>query len=235
VTAVIAMLGTAPAFGQCVQWQGDDTGCFPPSKAKARCEERIAGFVGTKLVKGIIRCHQRYIDDRFANGNAATFDEAACKAAAVSKFTHKSNRSNCFCVNLDGISQLAQTVLDTNNNLAYCDPAGPLIGGLDSGNVPSTRGILNCETKFGRKIVALIKSFVNCHQLASRRFISQIPFDEENCENVAIAAFNLTDLTGCAGCEDKASIVALTFGELEAGNGLVFCESASGAFVEAAE
>jgi hypothetical protein len=242
LTAMLFLtFGVGTARAACTPFGSDDTGCMPSTKAIGSCEEKIAGNVATKLVLGIGKCHAKQVSAAF-KGKA--FDEETCESAAVTKFTSVSNTTGCPCVNTATIASLATSTLDANNHLVYCDPAGAAIDptGDDTGNIPTTKAFLGCEAKLAKCVTLLVKGYVKCHQKAAKSFSNGKTFDEEGCETTdpkgpVIAYGNcVASLTGCQGCEtaNVATIQAQTDTALDGSNGLVFCESASGAFLDGA-
>ncbi|HLK12528.1 MAG TPA: hypothetical protein VKW76_14220 [Candidatus Binatia bacterium] len=246
-------LGTGAVRAACTPFGGDDSGCLTTSKAAASCEEKIAGNVATKLVLGIAKCHAKQVSDAFkavAKSTTSTFDEESCEDTAVSKFTSVSSTASCPCVNTATIASAARAMLDSNNSLVFCDPAGPSIAsvdvgdtsGDDTGHVPSTKAILGCEAKLGKCVTLLVKGYAKCHQLAQKAAVNGKTFDEDGCETTdpkgPAQAYTkcVGSLTGCQGCEvaNEPTIAADVDAALDGSNGLVFCESPSGAFLDGA-
>jgi len=248
---MMVALGFSTARAACTPFGSDDSGCVPPDKATGSCEEKIAGNVATKLVLGIAKCHAKQVADAFkavAKLTTSTFDEEACEDTAVSKFTSVSSTANCSCVNTATIAALARGMLDSNNSLVYCDPAGPSIAsvdvgdtsGDDTGNVPSSKQVLGCEAKLGKCVTLLVKGYAKCHQMAAKAALNGKTFDDDVCETSdpkgPAQAYTkcVGSLTGCQGCEvaNEPTIAADVDAALDGSNGLVFCESPSGAFLD---
>ena len=250
LTAIVFVgLGLGTAYGACTPFGGDDSGCLTTSKTAASCEEKIAGNVATKLVLGITKCHAKQVSDAFkavAKSTTSTFDEEGCETTAISKFESVSSTANCPCVNTATIASLAEGLLDSDNTLVYCDPAGPTIAsvdvgdlsGDDTGNVPSTKAILGCESKLAKCVTLLVKGYEKCHQLAQKGAINGKGFDEEGCETTdpkgPVVAYGncVASLTGCQGCEQPSTIASTVDATIDGFNNLVFCESPSGAFLD---
>jgi hypothetical protein len=248
VAAALALAFAGSASAQCpgavnTPFGTDDGGFLTCNKVASKCEQKIAGNVSSKLVAGILKCHTKAADSAF---KAAAFDEDGCDTAAQAKFTAKTVNTDCTCVDIGGLSNLARSVIDGANSQVYCDPAGTPFGGDDAGNVPSTQPILKCEDGIGKCVPKLVKGYIKCHQSAAKAFLSNKAFDEEACEQgpipgkpgkAAVEAFNtcvgkVQAKGGCQGCEDIAGILSLTDAQLDGANGLIYCSSPSAAFVE---
>jgi hypothetical protein len=151
-----------------------------------------------------------------------------------------SSTADCPCVDPANIASLARGTLDANNNLVYCDPAGSPIdpSGDDTGNVPTTKAILGCESKLAKCVTLLVKGYAKCHQLAAKAALNGKAFDEEGCETTnpkgpALAYQQcVSSLQGCQGCEQPSTIASLVDTALDGSNGLVFCASPSSAFLD---
>jgi hypothetical protein len=244
LTAILLVgVGLGAAHAACTPFGSDDSGCVPPDKKTGSCEEKIAGNVATKLVLGIAKCHMKQVSDAFkaaAKGTTSSFDEESCEDTAVSKFVNVSSTADCPCVDTATIASSARGILDANNNLVYCDPAGSPIdpSGDDTGSVPTTKAILGCEQKLAKCVTLLVKGYVKCHQLAAKAALNGKTFDEDGCETTnpkgpALAYQQcVSSLQGCQGCEQPSTIASLVDGALDGSNGLVFCASPSGAFLD---
>jgi len=235
VTFAIALTGIGVSLGGavCTPFGGDDTGCLTADKVKSKCEQKVEKNV-VKAVAGVIKCHQKAADAAF---KSKAFDEDGCEAGVLSKFTGKTDTTNCPCVNKTTLATTIESVTDGNNNKIYCDPAGLPFGGDDTGTVPSTKGILVCEDKLGKCVSLLTKGYGLCHQHAAQDFVHGTSFDEEACEQTdpkgPANAYNscVASLQGCQGCEDISGLATLVDANFDGGNTLVFCESPSGAFL----
>lgn len=237
LTAIaIASLSIGTAYAACVPFGSDDSGCLPPNKTAAACENKVEGSVATKLALGIVKCHLKQVATDF---KGATFDEETCESTAMQKFVSAAPNANCSCVNPTGIATAGAAVLDSGNHLIFCDPAGTPIGGDDTGNVPSSKGILGCEAKLAKCLTLLVKGYTKCHQLAAKSAVGGKTFDEEGCETTnpkgPVIAFNncVASLTGCQGCEQTnvPTIRSMVDATIDGANNLVYCESPSGAFL----
>ena len=245
VAAAVAFAFAGSAWAQCpgavnTPFGTDDGGFLTCNKDASKCEQKASGNVSSKLVAGILKCHQKAADSAF---KAVAFDEDGCEAAAIAKFLAKTDVTLCPCIDKAGIGSLAETVIDGANNQVYCDPAGTPFGGDDEGNIPSTKDILKCEDGIGKCVPKLVKGYVKCHQTAAKDFVKNVAFDEENCETAltnpksAVSVFNacvakVQAKGGCVGCEDTAGILSLTDAQLDGANGLIYCSSPSSAFVQ---
>src|SRR5262249_51061655 len=160
-------IGVSLAGAACTPFGGDDTGCLTADKVKSKCEQKVQKNVVT-AVAGVIKCHKKAAD---AAVQSKPFDEDGCEAGVLSKFTSKTDTTNCPCVDKNGLAATIETVVDGNNALLYCDPAGLPFGGDDTGTVPSTKTILGCEDKLGKCVSLLAKGYGLCHQHAAQDFV----------------------------------------------------------------
>lgn len=130
---------------------------------------------------------------------------------------------------------------------AAIDPLGD-----DAGCVASTAGIQKCEDKLGGCISGLVKDWNKNHAKWAKAYTKAvskgdpITYDEEAGEQgpsvpvpgkSAVERFNacLTKkVIGCAPCTaaNIPAILGLTAAQLDGANGLVYCESPSGAFID---
>lgn len=233
----------------------DDGGFLTLDKDESKCEQKIAGLVAT-LEKTINKCHQKQADYAF---KLRFFDEEACEAVAIQKFLLKADPTQCPCVAPAGLATLWETVMDAGNGLVYCEGWDAMSGscspttridpsGDDTGCIPSTKDVLRCQTKVSKCVDRLVRDWIKCHQKLAKDFqrtCGAPTFIEEECEEgpmggrAAIERFNLCVAksgvgTICPACNTATvpDILAVADAQLDGGNGLVFCESASGAFVE---
>jgi alpha-acetolactate decarboxylase len=97
---------------------GDDTGDVPSDAPKGpvtKCESRVAKAMG-KLVVAVGKCHM-------ARANGKTTDDVAedvCESAAKAKFTTTNITGCAGCTDLAAIAAGIESVVDSNNVLAYC-------------------------------------------------------------------------------------------------------------------
>lgn len=197
----------------------DDTGIVPANALASKCEQKIAKG-GAKLIKALLKCHTAQVA---ALAKSESFDEEGCEATAIDGFLAKSDTSECACADPSAVAATTATLLDANNALIYCDPAGTPIGGDDSGRVPSTAAIRKCEDKIAKQAAKLAKAWAKCHIAFAK---CKVPMDESLCEERAIQKFldKVSALQGCGGCEDVPNLVGTIETLLDGGNIAVFCE-----------
>ena len=235
VAVALISLGVATAHAS-TPFGPDDGGFLTADKTKGGCENKVEKNLA-KLWAGYLKCHSSMATNALAG---KPFDEEVCEAAVITKWQAKTNVTNCPCVSTGGIAANVESVIDSNNNEIYCDPAGTPFGGDDAGNAPSTKAILGCENGLVKCWAKLVKGYVKCHTTAESDFLKSKAFDEETCEQGPLAGKSAVEVYsacvgkvlikgGCQGCE--ALVGALTDSQLDGANGLVYCESPSGAFL----
>ncbi len=226
--SALVLFVASVAWATCVPFGGDDSGCVPPSATVEKCESRVATDSGTKLVGGILRCHQKAVD---AAIRGLPFQEEECEDATAARFESRAEISGCPCVEVDELSDVARTLADQNNGLIYCEGSVPL-GGDDAGFVPSNSVPRRCEHHVNRASAKLVVGVLNCHRLAARAAVFGQTFDEESCEQRAVAKFLSTNITDC-GCVNLPALAALVTTQLDVGNFYFYCMSPGGAFLDA--
>ncbi|HZP40358.1 MAG TPA: hypothetical protein VFD84_02475 [Candidatus Binatia bacterium] len=225
VAIAVATAGTP--FG------GDDSGTIPSDAPKGpvtKCEGKIAKGVG-KLVGKVIKCHGQRASGKLADDAA----EDACEQAAIDKFTAQKTTGCPACIALPTLAAAVVGLVDANNNRVYCAPGTPF-GGDDTGNIPADapKGpVTKCEGTVGTKVAKLVSSVIKCH---SSRATGKLADDaaEDECEAAALAKFTAVKTTGCDACTDLAAIGQFVISTLDASNGLVYCGSPGGAFLDGA-
>ena len=102
---------------------GDDTGFVASDPAAATCEMRVERSFFT-LEAAILTCHVKAADAGFAG---KPFDEEACEAAALSRYTGANARlTGCPpCLDAPAIGLAAEQTLDALNGDFYCAGAPP--------------------------------------------------------------------------------------------------------------
>jgi hypothetical protein len=134
-----------------------------------------------------------------------------------------------------------------NNGKIYCASGLPF-GGDDTGNAAGNSLIWNCENRIAKSVAKLMGSIIKCH---CGRAIGKLADDsaEDACESPAITKFLAAKTTGCDACTTSQSIsgcggpcgtglqglanfVEYTFDQSA---GRVYCQSPSGAFLDASE
>jgi len=218
-SARLTILDDDPCTAGWGPFPGDHTGVVPADRDKSKCEQRIAKG-SAKLIKALLKCHTKQVA---ALAKGTSFDEEGCAAAATSKFLDKSDTSGCACVDTIAIAATTAVLLDANNALIYCDPAGTPIGGDNTGMVPSTTDIRKCEDKIAKETAKLAKAWTKCHLAFAT---CRKPMDLTVCEEQAVTVFvdKVAVLEGCAGCEDVSALVEVIATHLDGGNYRMFCE-----------
>jgi hypothetical protein len=94
------------------------TGFVPNDKATAKCEDGAAKNAG-KLTTGIGKCHIKAADSIL---KGKIFDEEACEVTAKGKYDVAAAKlTSCpSCLNHGALRDLVETLLDSNNGMAYC-------------------------------------------------------------------------------------------------------------------
>ncbi len=221
--AVGIVLGGSALLVAQTPFGGDDTGLAPPDKATRKCEDGVAKSTG-KLVASLIKCHIALADGKIT-------DDEACESAAASKFTSKTKTTGCHsCTNLSSIATTVTSIVDANNNAAYCAGSTPF-GGDDTGNVPPDKATGKCEDGVAKGAGKLAAAIIGCH---IKRADGKLADDtaEDACETAANTKFTTkTKTTGCGGCTNLGNIATTVETQADAGNQLAYCASPSGAFL----
>jgi len=232
LAATMMTLGATATHAVCTPFGGDDAGCVTADKTKGVCENKIGKNV-VKLYKGFLKCH---VKTAKALLTAKPFDEENCEGDAVTKWVFGSDNVPCPCVDKAMIATHVETVVDTDNALAFCDPGGTPFGGDNSGNAPTTKDVLKCETGLVKCWTKLVKSYLKCHATAETSFLKGNTFDEEACEEGPLDGKSATERYntcvtkvmakgGCNGCENPAQVLINVNADLDGTtNGLVYCE-----------
>ena len=120
------VLAPGSATAACTPFGGDDSGCVPSTKGALKCERAISGATA-RLIKRVIKCHEKRAAGILADDAA----EDTCESAAKTKYDNKvaSHLANCAsaasCVNASGVRDLAISILDQQNGVIYCaSPSG---------------------------------------------------------------------------------------------------------------
>jgi len=225
-------LGASVTHAVCTPFGGDDAGCLTVDKTKGVCENKVAKNAG-KLWKGFLKCHSKTAAALLAG---KVFDEEGCEGDAVAKWVFSTDQTACPCVDKGSIATAVEAIVDGDNALAYCDPGGTPFGGDNTGNAPSTKAVLACETHLVKCWAKLVKSYFKCHITAETAFLKSKTFDEEACEEGPLAgkaaaeAYN-TCVTkvlakgGCNGCENPAQVLTDVDSNIDSTNGSVYCEN----------
>jgi len=226
---------------------GDATGFIPPTVPTRKCEATIGKAAG-KAAACIGKCTAARADGKLADDTA----EDACEknnagksclelfAAAATKAQEKdSGPSGCGCVNISNLSTIIEADLDSMNSAVYCDTtSGTPFGGDDTGDIPVAGSpVAMCEDTVNKLVGKAIACVIKCHAAQASRKLDQ--YTEDTCEkfNAGKACFDkfqagVAKLTGCPPCINATTLFGTIETTLDAGNGLTYCASPSGAFVE---
>lgn len=214
---------------------GDDTGSFPSDKNVLKCEDGVAK-AGTKFAGAVVKCHTKAADSAVAG---KTFDEEACEATATTKYNGTvAKLTNCpSCLDPGAVRDNAETQLDTlANALIYCDSAGAAFGGDDAGFVPANKDNLKCADGAYKNLSKQVAGIVKCHTKQVDSLFKSKSFDEETCESTATSKAVAANgkLTKCAPClaGALAGLPATAEAMLDSINGMTYCASPSGAFLD---
>jgi len=214
------------AFGGCAHtptgnaFGSDDSGCLPSSTAIAKCEDGVAKATG-KLAASIIKCHIARADAKKIVDDSG---EDACENDAIAKFTAKTKTVGCMpCTNLAAIAATVESVLDAQNDDAFCAGSTPF-GGDDTGNVPPDKDTGKCEDKVAKSAGKLAADIIKCHigRADGKKITDQLA--EETCEQTAIGKFTTKTKTDtCNSCTDLGTIAANVELAIDTNNKLIYC------------
>lgn len=219
---------------------GDDGGCVPRSSDLKRCSERAAKAYSL-LESALVKCHASQAAARFSSvidGNPKAFDEEACEAAARGRFDDTlagldaGGRcgGNSILFTAAEAADSVQAALDARGSDLYCDAtSGTAIdpGGDDAGSIPATRDALTCTRRLGSALGKLAKTVVRCHQSAAAAAFGGAAFDDEACEQAAVAKYDslaasLAAKGTCPPCVDAALLRDDATARLDAGNASLY-------------
>jgi hypothetical protein len=234
-------------------WGGDDSGVLTCDKTAVACENKVDTALSV-LVKAMIKCHVKQADAVFKGKPA--FDEEACESTAKQSFVTKNSTvvgAGCSCIVPGGLSNLWETVLDTNNSLVYCDGwetdiatcvgATPVdVTGEDTGCAAASPDEQKCQDKVWSCVASLVKNWGKCHQTNAKAFAKNGSYDEDACEDgplpgkpgkAAIEQFNScvakagvgTPGGSCEACNatNLPTILGLLNAQLDGGNDQIYC------------
>jgi hypothetical protein len=246
---VVASLLIASNVLAATPFGGDDTGFIPPSRGVFVCASKSQILVA-KLIVGLTKCHIRLAAAGLA-GNASGNSEEGCENATKSKFLHATGgvlSTGCpLCVvqhiNFEPIATTLEAQLDAANGSVFCAGATPL-GDDDTGFVPPDSTTYRCEGAVAKALSKLRYCLAKCHAKYAKAAMSGALFDEEACESTDVlrscrAKFDkVRDKVAptCPGCLDASAQNGLADGveaDVDQTNDLYYCESPSGAFVDA--
>jgi hypothetical protein len=166
----------------------------------------------------------------------------------------KDTTGACSCVGVNVIASLIGGILDGNNGLVFCDGSDPIDqGGDDAGTFDHTNATgFKAMVAAGTCVSKLVAAWEKCHATFAKNVLKNKvdPTDpghtDEICEGDgdnsnpkgAIEAFNACmaklQAKGLPACTTSniGTILGLTKNQLDGSNGLVYCASPSGAFVQ---
>ena len=254
--------------GGCPMPFGDDGGNTTCNKSAEGCEAKIGGLVA-KTVAAVIKCHGKQASAAFktANGKPTTFDEETCENTAINgpkgfvasaaAAQAKDTTGACGCVGVSTIAGLIGSILDSQNQLVFCDGSTPIDpSGDDTGTFnPADSTGFKAMVKAGTCVSKLVATWEKCHATFAKNVLKNKvdPTDPGNTDEIcegdgdssnpkgAVEAFQacMTKLAakGRPACVQVGSpnynaILATTQTQLDGANGLVYCASPSGAFVQ---
>ncbi len=231
--AVAVTLGAGLALAA-TPFGGDDSGFVPPNKADAKCEDGVSKNVGA-LVGGLIKCNIKDSDDQAKHSGAGTFDGAACQNAASAKYDTKTGPLVCpGCVDRNGIRDLTVSLVNLNGGVVFCDnSSGTPQDAPNTGFVPNNKTLQKCEDGAAKNAGKLTGAIGKCHIKTADTLMKGKGFDEEGCEGLAKTKYDAAaaKLTGCPGCLSHNALRDLVELLLDSNNGLAYCSSPSGAFL----
>jgi len=252
-TGVALVAGIAVATAA-TPFSGDDAGFIPdPSqKLTSKCESGIAKAVG-KAFACIGKCHAGRSSGKLADDTA----EDACEnnnagksclerfRASVAKAQSKDTTGGCGCVNAPELANLIEAESDTINGNTYCDAtSGTPFGGDDTGFLPVANSLTaKCEDSVNKAVGKAVGCIIKCHISRARGKLAD-DTAEDTCEVInagkgcldkftaSVSKALSRDTSGGCNCINAGPIGATIEAILDGSNGLIFCASPSGAFVE---
>jgi hypothetical protein len=114
----------------------DDTGRIPSDAPKGpvtKCENNVGKAVD-KLVGSLLKCH--CIEGSKTGQSDAT--EEPCETKALAKFTATKTAGCPACINLAAIAATVEGLIDSNNNVVWCDATGTPFGGMTPASSPTS-------------------------------------------------------------------------------------------------
>ena len=250
--AVITCVAITAAYAA-TPFGGDDSGFVPPGGTKkgtvGACEIKES-----KILAHFIACGMKCHDDRAAGKLVDDTAEEACEETNV-KGTGCADKYVKAIDKLTGcpacFDPVTPAVIWEDEGLdgfysptIYCDStSGIPFGGDDGGFVPVAKStVAKCEKKVSKLNAMLIACTMNCHRLrASGKLADDTA--EEACEETNVKGKGCRDkynkavakLTGCPPCLDGSAVANLAESSTDAPDaldGLIYCASPSGAFVD---
>jgi hypothetical protein len=245
--AIVFAGAMAASAGTPLDPTGEVTGFVPPVRNFAKCERWVSKRAGLAGMC-ILQCHKKKVALAYRN---LEFDVDACETVCRDKYQqHVDILKPGLCPPcLDEAHRTAlyspyKSVAEQVTGLFYCDAGAP-IGSGHPGFVPTLDNVIACEQKIGLNAIKVIKCIkLVCHRkLADSLANRDASFNEEDCRrtdavNSCLARYTTANqsLKGCPACIDDASerqaVFDLIEGVLDSANGLSYCASPSGAFLD---
>ena len=234
---------------------GDDTGFIPPNKDVAKCENSVGKSAG-KAAACILGCHKKRAKGQLADDTAEDNCENNLPAAAdcqgkYDAVTGNSSKINALCPTCLGPTSrgnlfgLVETLIDSNNNKIYCAGTTPW-GGDDTGFLPPDKDTEKCEDGVGKAVAKSIACIIKCHKgRASGKYADDTA--EDACERTgglasckgkwdkAMSHLNCASVSCLDTSGERDALFAFVESNVDSTNGLVYCASPSGAFLETAD
>ena len=237
----IVALSTGVAFAASIAvaiagtpFGGDDSGTIPSDAPKGpvtKCESGVAK-AAAKLVGSIFKCHAGRTTGKFADDTA----ENACESTALTKFGLTKTAGCRGCTDLGHLGSVLEGVVDTNNDFIYCELTGTPFGGDDSGFIPpdAPKGAeTKCSNGAAKAVGKLVGSIPKCHiGRATGKFTDDTA--ENGCETTAQNKLKIKPTCPQCLAPFNVQLAAIFEGQVDgAPNGLIWCGSPSGAFLDA--
>lgn len=248
LTLALLLAGaTAASAGTPLDPTGEVTGFVPPVRNFAKCERWISKRA-TLAAMCIMGCHKKAVALAY---RSLAFDEESCESDCQDKFQqHVDVLKPGQCppcldeAHRTALYPIFEGMAEQIAGLAYCD-AGTPIGSDDFGNVPTLDNVLKCEQQVNLNAIKVVKCIsLVCHRkLADSLANRDHSFNEPDCRRddavkSCLAHYQLANqkLIGCPACLDEPAELQAVFDQLEGtlddNNGLSYCSSPSGAFVD---
>jgi hypothetical protein len=230
---------------------GDDTGCVPPDKTTAKCENGVASAL-VMLTAQLAKCNIRDGDAKWkaTNGGAScvaddpSFDGPSCQIKARTTYDDKvAKLVSCPpCLSLSGARDVMTQLVNSHNDLAYCSPSSGCAEDIGqpvqnvSGDIPDLTDVKQCEDREARALSKLMGAILKCHVSSAKAQERGKSVDEEACETTAESKYDATTAklgicTGCLGFGGYAAARDLTHSLIDAQSVNFYCASPSGAFL----
>ena len=245
--AMLLVGATAASAGTPLDPTGVVTGFVPPVRNFAKCE-RWTSKRAALASMCIMGCHKKAVALAY---RSLAFDEEACEADCQGKYQQHVDvlkPGDCPpCLDephRTALYPIYENMAEQISGLTYCD-AGTPFGSDDVGNVPTLVNVLKCEQQVNLNAIKVVKCIkLKCHRkLADSLANRDASFNEPDCRrddtlNSCLAHYQQSNqqLIGCPACLDQPAELQAVFdqleGELDSTNGLTYCASPSGAFVD---